>query len=111
MYSRGKQYFYQKTRNYRVILAASRLGAKYGAALSGATALFVLMDETAGWMREEYFGPRGTETSNGDENEDDGLLRKKVTWRKGAVGWEDGTIAGGLLAIGAGTFCESDKSV
>ena len=92
-----EQYFYQKTRNYRVILAASRMGAKYAVALGAATALFVMMDETAGWVREEYFGSRGTELPKDDVNKDDGLLGKKVTWRTGAVGWEDGTIAGGLL--------------
>ena len=105
---RVRQYFYQKTRNYRVMLAAARTGGKYGLALGGATAVYVLLDESVGWAREDYFGVKeeSPEARVDEVDMEDGTRRKKVSWRRGGVEWEDGAVAGGLLGAGVGTACE-----
>jgi len=71
----------------------------------------VLVDESVGWMREEYFGVSGEarqserERGEEDEDEDEVLIRKRVSWRRGSVRPEDGAVAGGLLGAGVGIGC------
>jgi len=94
------------------MLAAARLGGKYAVALGGATAVYVLVDESVGWAREEYIGSRGAVVAQPvleeeDIGDDEGLPRRRASWRKGGPEWEDGALAGGLLGAGVGTACES----
>ncbi|KAI9639575.1 uncharacterized protein MKK02DRAFT_39895 [Dioszegia hungarica] len=111
-------YFYTKTRNYRVFFSAAKMGAKYALGLGGATAGFVLLDEGAGWVRERVVGVEaaGTldrkgkgravdSTSDGGETlrmEEEKLIRGRKGWRKGAVHWEDGAVAGMVMGAGVG---------
>ncbi|WVF71636.1 hypothetical protein IAT40_006444 [Kwoniella sp. CBS 6097] len=115
-------YFYTKTRNYRVFFGAARTGAKYALGLGGATAAYVLLDESIGWTREQLFGytlplpppsasPQAhshsqipVSPSSGvdvDESESEGR-KKRVGWRKGGVQWEDGALAGGIMGFVVG---------
>ncbi|WVQ99251.1 hypothetical protein IAU59_006383 [Kwoniella sp. CBS 9459] len=105
-------YFYTKTRNYRVFFGAARTGAKYAAGLGGATAAYVLLDESIGWSREHLFGyTPPTHTSGptpgalldaGADDEDGEGIKKRVGWRRGPVQWEDGALAGGIMGFVVG---------
>jgi hypothetical protein len=75
------QYFYTKTRNYRIFFAALRTGARYAMALSGATAAYVFMDESIGYIREQVVGYR---------TESDNPSGSVVTWKTPTTGPEGG---------------------
>ncbi|OCF36696.1 hypothetical protein I317_03003 [Kwoniella heveanensis CBS 569] len=98
-------YFYTKTRNYRVFFGAARTGAKYALGLGGATAAYVLLDESIGWSREHLFGytppPQSVSTLEADDGEE-GSSKKRVGWRRGPVQWEDGALAGGIMGFVVG---------
>ncbi|WVQ77178.1 hypothetical protein IAR50_006861 [Cryptococcus sp. DSM 104548] len=100
----GGWYFYTKTRNYRVIQGALKSGGRYGAALGGSTLTYVLLDESLGWAREQLFGvklgPGGQEEKEQIEREI--VEGRRIGWRKGEVGWEDGAGAGGLMGLAVG---------
>lgn len=97
------------------------MGAKYALGLGGATAGFVLLDEGAGWVRERVVGVEtaGTldrkgkgrameSTAEGGEivrTEEEKLIRGRRGWRKGAVHWEDGAVAGMVMGAGVGLLC------
>ncbi|WVQ67864.1 uncharacterized protein L199_006069 [Kwoniella botswanensis] len=97
-------YFYTKTRNYRVFFGAAKTGSKYALGLGGATATYVLLDESIGYIRESIFGPKGVQdpTPGGRGLLEDREKKERASWRKGGVGWEDGGIAGGLMGLGVG---------
>ncbi|WRT66184.1 uncharacterized protein IL334_003137 [Kwoniella shivajii] len=108
-------YFYTKTRNYRVFFGAAKTGSKYFLGLGGATAVYVLLDESIGSIRESIFGPRGVidptpggrallESKSINEAEGGEGENRRVGWRKGGVMWEDGSLAGGLMGLGVGTI-------
>jgi hypothetical protein len=103
------QYFYTKTRNYRMLFGALRTGGKYAFALSSATLAYVLLDESVGVARERMVGEHGTGQWQ-HEQSDDGRPRR-VGWRKGGVWWGDGLIAGALLGMGVGAICKSQVSI
>ncbi|KIY36369.1 hypothetical protein I305_01230 [Cryptococcus gattii E566] len=104
-------YFYTKTRNYRVFFGALKAGGKYALGLGGATAGFVLVDESVGWAREQVLGPageiQGAVTQDGDAfglgQGEGSQVKRKAGWRKGEVKWEDGGVAGGLMGLVVGT--------
>ncbi|KIR67162.1 hypothetical protein I314_02375 [Cryptococcus bacillisporus CA1873] len=104
-------YFYTKTRNYRVFFGALKAGGKYALGLGGATAGFVLVDESVGWAREQVFGPageiQGAVAQDGDAfglgQGEGSQVKRKAGWRKGEVKWEDGGVAGGLMGLVVGT--------
>ena len=95
------QYFYTKTRNYRVFFAAARTGARYALGLGAATTAFVLLEEGSGVMREQYLGRRALKSRRASE---------RYSWRDGGVGWEDGAVAGGFMGAGVGLACEYDEA-
>jgi hypothetical protein len=101
------QYFYTKTRNYRVFFAAARTGAKYAIGLGGATAAYVLLDESVGCTREQITGaatttsPAPASLSGVEEHDRPG----RVGWRSGPVRWEDGSVAGGIMGAVVGAAC------
>ena len=86
-----------------MFFAAARKGARYAAALGGATAAFVALDEGAGWARERVFGPRGGGQWRVEESEG---RPRRVSWRQGEVSWGDGMSAGTVLGLGVGTICQ-----
>ncbi|GFZ44130.1 hypothetical protein JCM24511_01851 [Saitozyma sp. JCM 24511] len=104
-------YFYTKTRNYRVFFAAARTGARYALGLGGATAAYVLLDESVGWTREQIFGAAQSSASTSipappavpDVTEAEAGPSRRVGWREGPVRWEDGAIAGGVMGAVVGT--------
>lgn len=98
------QYFYTKTRNYRILYGALRTGGKYAAALSSATLAYVVLDEGVGVAREAVLGPKAG--GQWRETESQEGMPRRVGWRQGGVWWGDGIIAGGLLGAGVGTICE-----
>ncbi|KIR27147.1 hypothetical protein I309_03857 [Cryptococcus deuterogattii LA55] len=108
-------YFYTKTRNYRVFFGALKAGGKYALGLGGATAGFVLVDESVGWAREQVFGPAGeiqnAVTQDGDAfglgQGEGSQVKRKAGWRKGEVKWEDGGVAGGLMGLVVGTASQA----
>lgn len=132
----SKQYFYTKTRNYRIFFAALRTGSRYALALSGATAAYVLMDESIGYARERFLGYRAEEGAvvddplSGDSTRGgSGGVReavpwrseksldrsgveipRRVGWREGGVSLWDGGLAGGIMGLGVGTICKSSPS-
>ncbi|WVW83699.1 hypothetical protein I302_105720 [Kwoniella bestiolae CBS 10118] len=97
-------YFYTKTRNYRVFFGAAKTGSKYALGLGGATATYVLLDESIGYLRECMTGPRGVQdpTPGGRGLLEDRERKERVSWRRGGSAWEDGGIAGGLMGLGVG---------
>ena len=98
-----KQYFYTKTRNYRIVFGALRTGGKYALALSSATLAYVALDESVGVARERLIGKHGEGQWQTEESEDG--RPRRVGWREGGVWWGDGMIAGGLLGLVAGGIC------
>ncbi|OWZ59203.1 hypothetical protein J010_00101 [Cryptococcus neoformans] len=96
-------YFYTKTRNYRVFFGALKAGGKYALGLGGATAGFVLVDESVGWAREQVFGPAGEIQDVAQSGPEGSAMKRKAGWRKGEVKWEDGGVAGGLMGLVVGT--------
>jgi hypothetical protein len=83
-----------------------QLGSKYAAGLGGVTLLFCALEEAAGAVRERLLGARG-EKSQAQLQEASWL--RQGSWRQGAVGWEDGVVAGGTLGLGICTLCESSR--
>ncbi|RSH81585.1 hypothetical protein EHS25_006207 [Saitozyma podzolica] len=104
-------YFYTKTRNYRVFFAAARTGARYALGLGGATAAYVLLDESVGWTREQVFGAAQSSASTSipappavpDATDAEPGSSRRIGWREGPVRWEDGAIAGGVMGAVVGT--------
>jgi hypothetical protein len=100
------QYFYTKTRNYKIFLQASLSGGKYAIALGGGTAAYVLLEEYVAYMREELLGRVRRVPQPGTMEG----FRKQVTWRQGGSVWWDGTVAGTVLGLATGLICESTLS-
>ena len=103
------QYFYTKTRNYRIVFGALRTGGKYALALSSATLAYVALDESVGVVRERLIGKHGEGQWQAQESQDG--RPRRVGWREGGVWWGDGMIAGGILGLGVGTICTSTISL
>nr|XP_019010777.1 uncharacterized protein I206_04080 [Kwoniella pini CBS 10737]OCF49558.1 hypothetical protein I206_04080 [Kwoniella pini CBS 10737] len=80
-------YFYTKTRNYRVFFGAAKTGSRFALGLGGATAVYVLLDESIGFIRERLVG-----------------VKERISWRNGGVAWEDGALSGGIMGLGVGTI-------
>ena len=99
----NRQYFYTKTRNYRIVFGALRTGGKYALALSSATSAYVALDESVGVLRERLVGKHGEGQWQAQESEDG--RPRRVGWREGGVWWGDGMIAGGILGLGVGALC------
>lgn len=79
----------------------------YALGLGGASAAFVLLDESAGLLREQLVGVQpladdraGTEV---------GRQRRRRGWREGQVHWADGAIAGTIMGTAVGTTCQSGR--
>ena len=117
------QYFYNKTRNYKVLHQAAKTGVQYGLGLGGIIFSLVFLEEYVSWAREEWFGvihTRGSEEWSGlihsrVSGEGSGAIhpvepeegaRKKMTWRRGGIGIEDGAIAGGIWGFAVALICE-----
>lgn len=98
------QYFYLKTRNYRMIAGGLRSGAKYAFGLGGATALYVMTDEATGWVRERIFDGSKVPFRAAPTN----VNPDRWGWRKGPVHYEDGIAAGSVLGMVVGLGCEYD---
>ncbi|WWC61680.1 uncharacterized protein I303_104265 [Kwoniella dejecticola CBS 10117] len=99
-------YFYTKTRNYRVFFGAAKTGSKFALGLGGATALYVLLDESIGFIRESIVGVKGEAdpTPGGRGLLEDSEKKQRVSWRKGGVAWEDGALAGAIMGVGVGSI-------
>ena len=101
MAAADRQYFYTKTRNYRVFYSAVKTGAKYALALGGATTAYCLLDESVGWVRERVFSLDGPVVAPPNAEHEGG----RISWRTGPIQWEDGAVAGTILGAGVGTIC------
>lgn len=87
-------------------LAAITGGGRLGLGLGSALALFVVVDEAGGWARERLTtSPREPFTvAKTSVNPD------RFGWRKGPVHFEDGAVAGSVLAMIIGLACECVKT-
>lgn len=63
--------------------------------------LYVGLDEGMGWLRERILDP----TLTGDDKRTPPNPSRRG-WRKGPVHWEDGAVAGAVLATIVGLVCE-----
>jgi hypothetical protein len=100
---RVKQYFYTKTRNYRILFGSLREGAKTGLTLGAATALYVLSEEGARTARNRLgltqgisFGHEGAEPSNEGVPPATTIPAVGLEWLDGGVA---GTILGSVISI------------
>lgn len=101
------QYFYTKTRNYRILFGAARQGARDGLLLGAATAGYVLVEEGAGRVRRAVrdgqsgvvAGGREAGKWKGKEREQLGVERgteaaqmagERVDWERAPVGQNAG---------------------
>jgi hypothetical protein len=112
------QYFYTKTRNYRVFYAAATTGARYALGLGGAVAAYCILDDSAGWLREQLGWAADTHQVVRDTSVPVHDHRRRLSeirdvegdrwsgWRQGPVHWEDGAFAGLLMGAGVGFACE-----
>lgn len=110
----SSQYFYTKTRNYRILFGSLREGAKTGLALGAATALYVLSEEGVRSVRNRLGFTRGvTLGSMADERSSDvrttDVAPSTQTTADRGVGfeWLDGGIAGSILGAVISGFSES----
>lgn len=84
---------------------------------------YCILDESVGWMRErieemaEHGSNRmgkgkgkGRATPQSFDHEQDHLQDRWSGWRRGAVHWEDGAIAGMLMGAGVGFASESTST-
>ncbi|WWC70392.1 uncharacterized protein I206_104342 [Kwoniella pini CBS 10737] len=99
-------YFYTKTRNYRVFFGAAKTGSRFALGLGGATAVYVLLDESIGFIRERLVGVKGQNdpTPGGRGLLEDSEKKERISWRNGGVAWEDGALSGGIMGLGVGTI-------
>lgn len=104
------QYFYTKTRNYRILFGSLREGAKTGVTLGAATALYVLSEEGVRSVRNRLgltqgisFGGQRVETAEGGDT---------TTTPANSLGfeWLDGGIAGSILGGVISVFSMSQHS-
>lgn len=95
------QYFYHKTRNYRILWGGMREGSRYSLRLSSAVALFVAADEGFAYARE-HLNPNSMKTGYPPSHE-------RWGWRQGPVHVEDGAVAGATLATVLGLWCECKR--
>jgi hypothetical protein len=101
------QYFYNKTRNYRMMQSAGSLGLKYALALGGGTMAYCFLDESIGRVREDYIGVKRRNEGGVQGVED---VWGRNSWRRGETAWSDGALAGGVLGSAVTVLCESPCS-
>lgn len=128
------QYFYTKTRNYRILFGALRQGARDGLRLGAATALYVLVEEGVVKLRHAAgYGVtaespavdaplrKGKEPARVDfqatefEAEDDQASRSRLAQvirimadrTEDGYQWLDGGVAGTALGLVVGVWSES----
>ena len=109
----SSQYFYTKTRNYRILFGSLREGAKTGLTLGAATALYVLSEEGLRSVRNRLGFSRGVSSGSEVNKESAGVRTtdtapSTITTVNGGVGfeWLDGGIAGSILGAVISGFSE-----
>jgi hypothetical protein len=113
------QYFYTKTRNYRILFGACRQGAKDAVKLGAATALYVLAEEGVRKLRLSIRNMVNVEKAaaaaqgkgNSRETVIEAVLQSEMQIAKASrtdeLVWLDGAAAGSLLASVVGLLSKS----
>jgi hypothetical protein len=92
-----KQYFYTKTRNYRILFGSLREGAKTGLTLGAATALYVLSEEGVRTARNRLGLTQGISFGQHGAGPTDEGVPPATTIPAVGLEWLDGGVAGTIL--------------